>query len=1324
MQSLWQRTRISVNTDGVELSVRDLERGKSRVGALRVIFSWLALLSPTRPFLEVEVSDASLDAADASLDNKPPAPSAPAPRAEWLERLSPPPSRRRFAWAAAVAASDCRLTLRRCRLAAAGVGSLAVEHATADLSLRRARARAAAAGALLARATFPPPARRRWRPRGRRRARRRPRAGRLRRPRARCASAEVATAASAYAAGGGGEDDAVAKELDCRRCGVLAGDDDAERSVLGDVDEELPPALARGWARPAARSSPRKHRRRPSDDAVRCAAGLRLGVGGVALVVERGSRAKAKYVDGKFGGAFAFSRRRRSGPRAAAAGAPCVALRPAGDPAALVASYEPGKLLGARWALSKRAGAAAADFARAARAFRPAPAAPAPALALRCSAARVAAAFHRGATSAGARARRTSIDDAAAGGAYRGGARARRCARPGATAPARATSSSRRASPSPGAGRAPPCDAAARDAAHVSAAWSFVADCRAGAATTLSLADSALVWDGGHWWPLRDWFGFDHERRTEDGAFDAPAARAAEHGDHAPFGLGSRARAPGAGRRRRARAGRPGRRRLRLRLRRAAPPGPLARVIVDAALGDAGDVLAGGGGLAVAGLESAELWTSPDETRRYLHVKSSGAVAACATGGARPRLWRRAARVKRQALGWDDAPPAGAPPSKLEAFEVTLDGIAARAGGREAAVAGARFARRRSASAWRRRSTSPTSRSARRRPTGAPGVRRAGLAGVRAEHAASRVAVALARVDVDAPARARGARSKATAALALALDDVALARRASGAPRRPPSAARVDCGGPRLRRPSARRATATSPAPSTSRRCARRRARRFAALSARRGGRGGGGGGVSRAGRATATVLLRGLDVAVDGVGALRLGPAGLTYARRAGDGASAVASSPAVDAGGGAALDLEPLGGAGAAPCGVVISGTVGDGARWAAARPSSARRRPRAVGVPARRLRRAARRAPALRRRPPVGRALARRAGAAAGARARGRPRRVAARFARVARARLGGLEVDVDARIAYRAGGGRSWTCDADASRVAVAFDGVSLLPALRARASSAARCRAGKHAVGGTAASLAQITGNFSKAASHLALDDEYRVRQQRKEDRRLGADAGRGGGGAASQRRSSTAWRTASTAPSAASHADARAAAALRAAAAAGEAYEPPDLGAFRARAPLDENGTELVVARGGLAVFGPGAPRPHLFAPPDALLGCKLDAADPGSALLLLRPAPGDDEPARYRVRFDGDAAGAALAAHGAREEPRESEDLGTEDDSSKTRSYYKYAYDYGYGGYGNPEAAAPKKKKKKKKSGGGGSGGDAALAAYGYAADASADAT
>ena len=113
-----------------------------------------------------------------------------------------------------------------------------------------------------------------------------------------------------------------------------------------------------------------------------------------------------------------------------------------------------------------------------------------------------------------------------------------------------------------------------------------------------------------------------------------------------------------------------------------------------------------------------------------------------------------------------------------------------------------------------------------------------------------------------------------------------------------------------------------------------------------------------------------------------------------------------------------------------------------------------------------------------------------------------------------------------------------------------------------------------------------------------------------------------------------------------SHADARAAAALRAAAAAGEAYEPPDLDAFLARAPLDGNGTELVVARGGLAVFGPGAPRRHLFAPPDALLGCKLDAADPGSALLLLRPAPGDDEPQRYRVRFDGDAAGAALAAH------------------------------------------------------------------------------
>ena len=87
-------------------------------------------------------------------------------------------------------------------------------------------------------------------------------------------------------------------------------------------------------------------------------------------------------------------------------------------------------------------------------------------------------------------------------------------------------------------------------------------------------------------------------------------------------------------------------------------------------------------------------------------------------------------------------------------------------------------------------------------------------------------------------------------------------------------------------------------------------------------------------------------------------------------------------------------------------------------------------------------------------------------------------------------------------------------------------------------------------------------------------------------------------------------------------------------------------GAHPACAPAPRRGTELVVARGGLAVFGPGAPRRHLFAPPDALLGCKLDAADPGSALLLLRPAPGDDEPQRYRVRFDGDAAGAALAAH------------------------------------------------------------------------------
>ena len=57
------------------------------------------------------------------------------------------------------------------------------------------------------------------------------------------------------------------------------------------------------------------------------------------------------------------------------------------------------------------------------------------------------------------------------------------------------------------------------------------------------------------------------------------------------------------------------------------------------------------------------------------------------------------------------------------------------------------------------------------------------------------------------------------------------------------------------------------------------------------------------------------------------------------------------------------------------------------------------------------------------------------------------VAALAAFTARARLGGLEVDVDARIAYRAGGGQSWTCDADASRVAVAFDGETLLPTLR-------------------------------------------------------------------------------------------------------------------------------------------------------------------------------------------------------------------------------------------------------------------------------------
>ena len=221
---------------------------------------------------------------------------------------------------------------------------------------------------------------------------------------------------------------------------------------------------------------------------------------------------------------------------------------------------------------------------------------------------------------------------------------------------------------------------------------------------------------------------------------------------------------------------------------------------------------------------------------------------------------------------------------------------------------------------------------------------------------------------------------------------------------------------------------------------------------------GGGGGGASRAGRVSATVLLRGLDVAVDGVGALRLGPAGLNYARGAGDGAfAAAAAPPAVDAGGGAALVLEPLGGAGAAPCGVVLSGTVGDGATLdarLAALDGVAVLEPSAyplAGFGA---------LPAARLRCDVGRLLAARrpaapapppAPAAAAAVAA-----LAALAAFTARARLGGLEVDVDARIAYRAGGGQSWTCDADASRVAVAFDGVSLLPTLR-RAPPRARSR---------------------------------------------------------------------------------------------------------------------------------------------------------------------------------------------------------------------------------------------------------------------------
>lgn len=42
---------------------------------------------------------------------------------------------------------------------------------------------------------------------------------------------------------------------------------------------------------------------------------------------------------------------------------------------------------------------------------------------------------------------------------------------------------------------------------------------------------------------------------------------------------------------------------------------------------------------------------------------------------------------------------------------------------------------------------------------------------------------------------------------------------------------------------------------------------------------------------------------------------------------------------------------------------------------------------------------------------------------------------------------------------------------------------------------------KHAVGGTAGSLAQITGNISRAASHLALDDVYLAAQRAKDDAR-------------------------------------------------------------------------------------------------------------------------------------------------------------------------------------------------------------------------------
>mmetsp|Transcript_10511 Transcript_10511/g.37025 ORF Transcript_10511/g.37025 Transcript_10511/m.37025 type:complete len:932 (+) Transcript_10511:53-2848(+) len=46
---------------------------------------------------------------------------------------------------------------------------------------------------------------------------------------------------------------------------------------------------------------------------------------------------------------------------------------------------------------------------------------------------------------------------------------------------------------------------------------------------------------------------------------------------------------------------------------------------------------------------------------------------------------------------------------------------------------------------------------------------------------------------------------------------------------------------------------------------------------------------------------------------------------------------------------------------------------------------------------------------------------------------------------------------------------------------------------------------RHTVGGTADSLASITGNFSRAASHLALDAEYRARQRAKDEARASRD---------------------------------------------------------------------------------------------------------------------------------------------------------------------------------------------------------------------------